>query len=102
MRNLWTQREIIEMANFLQIQGGRFSNGSLNHWRDEAKIFSQPVSSEKGMYSFYKTEDVITGLIKIARRTRPPVEVNQEDIEIAMQHVLESNKSKYVTRMLQN
>jgi hypothetical protein len=54
------------------------------------------------MYSFYKTEDVITGLIKIARRTRPPVEVNQEDIEIAMQHVLESNKSKYVTRMLQN
>ena len=101
MRNLWTQREVIEMANFLHIQREKFSNGSLNYWRDEAKIFPQPVRSGRGMYSFYKTNDVISGLLSIAKRTRPPVEVTQEDVEIAMKHVLEDNKSKYVTKMLQ-
>lgn len=100
MRNLWTQREVIEMANFLHIQREKFSNGSLNFWRDDAKIFPKPVTSQKGMYTFYKTDDVITGLVAIAKRTRPPVEVNQEDVEMAMSKVLESNKAKYISKML--
>lgn len=100
MRNLWTQREVLEMANFLHIQKDKFNNNSLNYWRDHMKIFPKPETSQRGMYTFYKTQDVIVGLIAIAKRTRPPVEVNQEDVEMAMKQVLESNKAKYISKML--
>ena len=99
MRKLWIQREVLEMANFLHVQREKFNNNSLNYWR-EKNIFPDPVVSEKGMYSWYTTQDVITGLIAIAKRTRPPVEVNQEDVEMAMKKVLESNKAKYISKML--
>ena len=100
MRKLWIQREVLEMANFLGIQSGKFNNNSLNYWRDDMKIFPMPVGSQRGMYTFYKTQDVITGLIAIAKRTRPPVEITQEDVEMAMSKVLESNKAKYISKML--
>jgi len=100
MRKLWTQREVIEMANFLHIQRKDFSNGSLSFWRDDAKIFPKPVTSQRGMYTFYKTDDVIVGLLSIAKRTRPPVKITQEDVEMAMKKVLESNKAQYISKML--
>jgi len=99
MRKLWIQREVLEMANFLHVQREKFNNNSLNYWR-EKKVFPNPVRSEKGMYSWYKTDDIIAGLLSIAMRTRPPVKITQEDVEMAMKKVLESNKAQYISKML--
>ena len=99
MRKLWTQREVIEIANFLHVQREKFNNNSLNYWRDKG-VFPDPVNSEKGMYSWYRTDDVIAGILSVAMRTRPPVKITQEDVEMAMSKVLESNKAKYISKML--
>lgn len=96
-RKLWLQREVIEMAQFLGFK--KFYNNSLIHWT-EAGVFPKPVAGIKHSVVWYKTDDVITGLISISNRTRPVNEINQEDIEVAMKHVLETTKAKNVTQML--
>lgn len=96
-RKLWIQREVVEMAQFLGFK--KFYNNSLNHWT-EAGVFPKPVTGIKNSMLWYKTNDVIVGLIAMSKRSRPVKEINQEDVEMAMKHVLETTKAKNVTQML--
>lgn len=96
-RKLWIQREVIEMAQFLGFK--KFYNNSLNHWT-QAGVFPKPVAGIKHSILWYKTDDVVVGLLAISKRMRPTHDVNQEDIEIAMKYILETTKARNVTQML--
>lgn len=89
-RNLWTQKEIVEMGRWLGLKN--FDRRNVRYWIKQ-NIFPAPVASAKGIISLYRNDDYLNaGFIEIGERMRVPTKITYEDVEMAKKVILEKNK----------
>ena len=97
MRNLWTQREVLEMADLLGFKN--FDRRALAYWEKKG-IFPKAHAQLKNVLVFYQDDLVDVGLVDISRRVKQPMAITYDDVRWAKTKVLESNKAKNVTMLI--
>ena len=97
MRNLWTQREVIEMADLLGFKN--FDRRALHYWEKQG-IFPKAHAQLKNVLVLYQDDLVDVGLVDISRRVKQPMAITYDDVRWAKTKVLESNKAKNVTMLI--
>lgn len=96
-RKLWTQREVIEMADILGLKN--FDRKSIAYYT-RMGVFPEPRAELKNVLVLYDDEEIEVGLVDVARRMRTPVKITYDDIKWAKSEVLKSNKAKNVSLLL--
>jgi hypothetical protein len=97
MRNLWTQREVIEMANILGLKN--FDRKAIAYYTS-MKVFPEPRAELKNVLVMYDDEEIEVGLVDVARRMRTPVKITYDDVKWAKSEVMKTNKAKNVSLLL--
>ena len=97
MRKLWTQREVIEMADILGLKN--FDRKSIAYYTSTG-VFPVPKAELKNVLVLYDDEEIEVGLVDVARRMRNPIKISYDDVKWAKSKVLESNKAKNVSLLL--
>jgi len=97
MRKEWTQREVIEIAKLLKLRN--FDRKAIAYYESQG-VFPKPVAQLKNVMTLYDDEEIEVGLVDVGRRMRNPVHITYEDIAIAKEKVLISNKAKNMSMLL--
>ena len=89
MRRLWTQKEIVDIGKRLGLKN--FDRRSVRYWSAKG-IFPEPISSVKGIISFYEDSKIDHAFVEIGRRMRIPTEITLEDVKWAKEEELKDVK----------
>ncbi len=97
MRNLWTQTEVIMMGNFLQFVN--WDRRGINYWMRKG-LFPKPIA-QSAYIVLYGDNDIDSAFFNIGKRQRVPIDLTPDDLQMAKRHVLETDKAKNMSMLLE-